>query len=231
MTASPPAPAALALSAEQIAKAETLAYRLECDARADQAAALASKNPDAVAFFEDSATVREQDAALIRTILAAIAAPAPAVVGDLAGDLVFDKDGRYLDFQTGYDIADGDRRAGLTSKPVYYAAAPRPSRDDGGEANVGALRAVMKAADEWRHTVPGTLLHEHKSAELRQLCAGVADAHPPAPAAENGRVGELQRAWKDLVEHPGLDFSAEDDAAREVWDRFARMMAALGGAK
>lgn len=74
--------------------------------------------------------------------------------GALAGYLVFDKDGRYLDFQTGFDIADGDRKAGLTSKPVYFAAHPHPARPGAEDALAYATRLAQHMADNHYPEVP-----------------------------------------------------------------------------
>jgi hypothetical protein len=179
MTASPPTPAALA----PLQRARDTVYVLDVD----------GTNLWWATVYGPRLTA-EQCEQIAERILAALAAPAPAVVGEdlrkavakairesdgicedpdceqclegadaaiavmaaaprpsrddtgqvVAGYLVFDKDGRYLDFQTGFDIADGDRKAGLTSRPVYF--------------------------------------------------------HPPAPSAEAGRVGELEAALRELAD-------------------------------
>lgn len=154
--------------------------------------------------------------------LSAFAAPAPAEPRDDAKEGWTGRECLKCN-GTGEDESDGGRRAcnGCGGTGEEYRSAPRPARPDAGEAV--AWRWHWRAGDEpdvWAYSEAPVQSDEHRHAEPLY-------ARLPAAPAETARVAELQKAWRDLVEHPGLDFSAEDDAAHEAWNRFARLVAAL----
>lgn len=177
MTASPPAPAALALSAEDL---ETVTYRLK--------------------FFEDDEFF-PLPARTMRAILAALAAPAPAVVGEDTGSFA----ARAKDL---LDRISNDRpeveKIRLISAALIVAeargaeinAAPRPSRDDGGEAvdeRTAFERWAYRHAFHIQRLESGIYQYSRTEAAWTAWQAAKA-VHQPTPAAEDGRVGELEAA-------------------------------------
>ena len=85
-----------------------------------------------------------------------------------AGYIIYDKDGRYLDFQTKFDIADGDRKAGIASEPVYRNA------HSASAARIAELEAALRdvrshlaqAAEEGWYEETATPLHEAMVAKI-----------------------------------------------------------------
>jgi hypothetical protein len=143
---------------------------------------------------------------------AALAAPAPAEVGE---DLALALDGA---FRAGWaaSLAVPDPRAPKLAGAMAAGwvraelSDPRPSRDAGGEAVDPNLLAKIDDRIAWEKTG-----YDH---DLFVEIRAALNAHPPAPAAENGRVAELEAALRKIAEWP----YGGNTAGQEQIMRFAR---------
>lgn len=218
MTASPPAPAALALSAEQIETAAKAMYEEMSDAAF-------MENGEELPSWDE--TDDEARALARRFAKAAVnacgAAPAPAVVGDLERAVFL----RAMEWFNAPEYGDEDAKFKLAeacalftnaSKDTYCecgcggwcnsgAPTQRPSRDAGGEAEAGPRYLIQKGTLYYRSNFAG---YTANAAEAGRYSKSEAEseaskepwhmkaisendpsvAHPPAPSAEAGRVGD-----------------------------------------
>lgn len=248
MTASPPAPAALALSeliadlrqdASNCAAMNYHGVHVDMDAlhtllNAAEAAIAAPAPADPVQFGPEK---RPENMTIYNTVaewmdhgyslnhrktleahIASLqAAPAPAEVGDLAAydaGLLSDFGGGNVEWWQDYI------RAELGRAHEFYQSqiAPRPSRDDAGQA-VPVVWVVPGDDNAMDNGIIYAMAWQEGEFS-RPLYA-----HPPAPAAENGRVlTALADAWLAAWENSGLTIECRDVVSADEWNTFARLM-------